>query len=518
MSVIEITNFSQNYGDKKLFENANFVLNKGEKIGVTGVNGAGKSTLLKIITNKVLLDKGTFYINPKFTVKYLDQHAEIKEEITIKQYLQQAYKQLYEVEHELNEVNHQLAAETNDQKLEKLLNKSGDLFEFLQANDFYSIDSNIEKIAAGLGVNAFGLDTSIKKLSGGQRAKVILAKLLLENPDVMILDEPTNFLDVSHIEWLVKFISSSDKSFLVVSHDYNFLNNIATHICDVDNNSITKYTGNVDQAMFIKNERRSQLEKSFEAQQREIKKLEDYIARNKARASTARMAQSRVKRLEKMEVIDPPSEQIKPTFSFSEKPFAGNLMLKVENLVVGYNNKALLKPISFEVNYQDKVAITGFNGVGKSTLLKTVLGIIPKISGHIDIHKNAVTGYYEQENDFHHFEGTPIMYVQNFYPKLNENQVRTALSRCGLNSIHVRKQIAQLSGGEQSKTKICVIALKPCNILVLDEPTNHLDVLAIERLKETINNFNGAVIFVSHDKHFVNEVATKIYNLEDISL
>ena len=517
MSVIEISNFSQNYGDKPLFENTNFVLNKGEKIGITGVNGAGKSTLLKIITKKVLLDKGTFYLNPKFTIKYLDQHAEIKQDMSIKQYLLFAFSELLDAEKQLNEVNHELAQETNPQKLEKLLNKSGDLFEYLQVNDFYSIDSNIEKICAGLGVKAFGLDTSVKKLSGGQRAKVILAKLLLENPDVMILDEPTNFLDVSHIDWLTKFISSSDKSFIVVSHDYSFLNNISTHICDVDSSTINKYTGNVEQAMFIKNERRFQQEKTFERQQREVKKLEDYIAKNKARASTAGMAQSRVKRLEKMDLVNPPAEHVKPTFTFAQKEFASNLVLRVHNLVVGYN-KPLLKPITLEVNKHDRVAISGFNGVGKSTLLKTLLGIIPSISGEFELAKNVVVGYYEQETDFHMFEGTPINYVQNYYPKLNENQVRTALFRCGLNSVHVRKQIKQLSGGEQSKTKLCIITLKPCNLLVLDEPTNHLDSYAIEHLKQELIKFDGTVIFVSHNKQFVADVATKVYNLENKSL
>ncbi len=517
MSVIEITNFSQNYGEKQLFEDANFVLNKGEKIGVTGVNGAGKSTLLKIITGKVLLDKGTLYINPRFTVKYLDQHAEIEQDISIKQYLLQAYQALFAVEKELNEINHQLAVETNEAKLEKLMYRSGDLFEQLQANDFYSIDTNVDKICAGLGVTAFGLDTPVKTLSGGQRAKVILAKILLESPDVMILDEPTNFLDVSHIDWLTKFINNSEKSFLVVSHDYNFLNNIATHICDVDNSEIVKFTGNVDKAMFIKSERRSQLEKSYERQQREIKNLEDYIARNKARASTAGMAQSRVKRLEKMDVIDPPSEHIKPTFSFAEKDFGSNLVLRVEKLLVGYS-KPLLKPITFEVNHKERVAITGFNGVGKSTLLKTILGIIPSLGGSLELHKNVVVGYYEQQNEFQNFNGTAITYVQQFYPKLNENQVRTALSKCGLGSTHVKKQMPQLSGGEQSKAKICVITLKPCNLLVLDEPTNHLDVNAIARLKQAIAEFNGTVVFVSHDKQFVSEVATKVLNLDQISV
>lgn len=517
MGIIEINNFSQNYGDKKLFENANFELNKGEKIGIIGVNGAGKSTLLKIITGSVLLDRGSLYINPKLTLKHLDQHAQINQNVTVKEYLLLAYSHLFQLEKQLNEVNAQLATEGSADRLEKLLYKSGDLFEALQNSDFYSVDTNIDKIAAGLGIVAFGLQTPVNTLSGGQRAKVILAKLLLESPDIMILDEPTNFLDVSHIEWLTKFIVGSDKSFVVVSHDYNFLNNISTHICDVDNNEIVKYSGNVDKANKIKAERRMQLEKSYERQQREIKNLEDYIARNKARAATAGMAQSRAKWLEKMDIINPPSQHIKPTFAFLEKNFMGNRVLEVIDLVVGYD-KPLLKPISFEINFNERVAITGFNGIGKSTLLKTLLGQVKALSGHWELAKSAAVGYYEQENNFENFVGTPINYVSQFYEKLNENQIRTALSRCALGGLHVKKQMSKLSGGEQSKTKICVLTLTPYNVLILDEPTNHLDVLAIEHLKEKLLTFKGTVIFVSHDKQFIADVATKIINLEEIAV
>lgn len=516
MGIIEINNFSQNFGDKTLFEDTSFVLNPNEKIGLTGVNGAGKSTLLKIIMGEVLLDKGTFYKNPRYKVEYLDQHAEVRGEDTIKEYLSGAYKVLFDAEEKLNQINDQLATETNPNKLEMLLNKSGDLFEYLTANNFYAIDSEIEKVAAGLGINAFGLSTKVKTLSGGQRAKVMLAKLLLESPDVMVLDEPTNFLDVNHIDWLTKFINSSDKAFIIVSHDTQFLNNVVTHICDVDNNKINKYVGNYDKCMATKEAKRIQHEKNYEQQQREIKKMEDYIARNKARAATAGMAHSREKMLNRLEIITPPSEQIKPTFSFKYKEFAGNLVLKVENLTVGYNGKPLLKPISFEVENGDRVAITGFNGIGKSTLLKTIIGEVAKISGTSTISRNIIVGYYEQENDFQMFEGTPLNYVSKMYPKLNEKDVRTALSKCGLNSIHCRKQIKQLSGGEQSKIKICTLVLKQCNLLILDEPTNHLDVFAIDRLQEAIAEFKGTVIFVSHSKQFVKDVATKVINLETL--
>lgn len=517
MSIIEITNFSQGFGEKQLFNNTSFVLNKGEKIGLTGVNGAGKSTLLKIIMGEVLLDEGTRYVNNKFNIKYLDQHAEVKGEKNIFEYLKEAYQHLFDTEEKLNKVNEELGTATDNAKIEKLLNQSGDLFEYLTTNNFYSIESEIEKVCAGLGIMELGLDSKVKTLSGGQRAKVMLAKLLLESPDVMVLDEPTNFLDVSHIEWLTKFIKNSEQAFIIVSHDLKFLDDVVTHICDVDNKEISKYTGSYSKMAAVKEEKRRLLEKSYESQQKEIKRLEDYIAKNKARAATAKMAHSREKAIERMDIIDPPSEQMKPTFSFKVKPFMGNLMVKLEKLEVGYK-KPLLQPINLEINYKERVAITGFNGIGKSTLLKTILGKLSPIHGSSTICKNVVVGYYEQENDFRNFEGTPLNYITQFYPKLSDKEIRSALSKCGLNSGHCKKQIKQLSGGEQSKIKICLLILSPCNLLILDEPTNHLDVFAINRLKEAIAEFDGSVIFVSHNKQFVSEVATKVYNLEKMSI
>lgn len=515
MAIIEITELSHNFGDKKILEDTSFSLNNGEKIGLTGVNGAGKSSLLKIIIGELIPDKGQIYINKKYSIGWLDQHAEVNGEDTIKEFLASAYKDLFDKEKKLNQINEELSKTTDQNKMNKLLKQSGDLFEYLIENNFYAIDSDIQKICAGLGITQYGMDTKVRTLSGGQRAKVLLAKLLLTSPDVMVLDEPTNFLDVSHIEWLTKFINSSDKSFIIVSHDSDFINNVSTVICDIDNLKIQRYVGNYEKAMTIKAERRRLYEKAFESQQKEIKRLEDYIARNGVRASTARMAQSRQKKLDKMEKLEKPSEQIKPTFSFKEKAFGGRLMLDVKNLCVGYT-KPLLKPISFEVNYGDILAITGFNGIGKSTLLKTICGIIPKLSGQFELARQVKIGYYEQENNFNHFSGTPIMYINDMFPKLGDKLVRSALSRSGLNSVNQKKQVSLLSGGEQSKIKICALTLTECNLLILDEPTNHLDVFAIDRLKEAIKQFRGAVIFVSHSKEFVKDVATKILDLEKL--
>ena len=517
MSIISITNFSQNFGDKLLFEDTSFMLNPGEKMGLTGVNGAGKSTLIKIIMGQVLVDKGEVYRNSKYKVVCLDQHAEIDMDCTIKEYLAGAYSHLFKLEEKLNKVNERLGVETDPDKLEKLMYESGDLFEQLEAQNFYAIDSEIQKVASGLGVTALGMETPVKTLSGGQRAKTMLAKLLLESPEVMILDEPTNFLDVEHIDWLIKFINSSEKTFLIVSHDVAFLNAVVTVISDVDNFKINRYVGNLDKMNAVKEARREQLEKGYIQQQKEVKKLEDYIARNKARAATAGMARSREKKLEKMDMIVPPSEIIKPTFSFNCKTFQSTVVLKTDKLEVGYS-KPLLKPITMEVRNRERIAITGFNGIGKSTFLKTILGIIPSISGNVEISKNVITGYFEQDNDFREFEGTPLNYVSSVYPKLNERDIRSVLNKCGLNTVHCRKQVKQLSGGEQSKIKLAILVLKPCNLLILDEPTNHLDVQAVDRLQEAILEFDGTVIFVSHSKEFVKNVATRVINLENIAI
>lgn len=515
MSIIEITNFSQNYGDKPLYVNANFVLNNNEKIGITGLNGAGKSTLIKILMGSVLLDEGKMFISNKHKIEYLDQHAEINQDCSIRDYLAGAFANLYNIEKKYNEVNEKMAVETNSNKLEKLFEQSANYFEILDSNNFYSLDSNIDKVSAGLGVNALGMDTNVSTLSGGQRAKVMLAKLLLSNPDVMILDEPTNFLDVSHIDWLSKFIKSSDKAYVIVSHDEKFINSVVTHICDVENGVITKYFGDLNKVRAIKESKAVLQGKQYVNQQKEIKKLEDYIARNKARAATAKMARSRERKLDKMDIINPPKELVKPTFSFKQKEYIGNLMLKVENLEVGYNGKSLLKtPLNFELCKGDRIAIVGFNGIGKSTLLKTLLNKIPAVKGKFIYSRNTIAGYYEQENNFKTFEGTPITYIKNIFPQISERENRAALFRCGLNQEHLRHQVKQLSGGEQSKMKLCELTIAPSNILLLDEPTNHLDFLAIERLEEAMKEYTGAILFVSHNKEFVRNLATKVIDLE----
>ena len=516
MGLLEIKNMDLSFADKVIFKKANFFVNKGDKMGVVGVNGAGKSTLLKILSKDMFFDKGEYSINPNIKVGYLDQHALIDSEKDIMDYLRESYAQIYSADQKLAQIYEKMAFSTSDDELLKLTEQSERLLEFLQNNDFYSLDGKIEKVADGLGITAFGLSTKVKTLSSGQRAKVRLAKLLLEKPDVLLLDEPTNFLDVNHVAWLANFLSNFDGTFVVVSHDEDFLSKVTNCICDIDGLTITRYNEPFLKFVASKQLRFVQQENAYKKQQKTIEKLEDYIARNLARASTTKMAQSRRKQLEKMELIEKPSEHKKPTFLFNYKKLGSEILLKVKNLVIGYDKPLLKSPINLTLKRGDKLAITGFNGIGKSTFLKTISGAIKSLGGEFSYATNVVIGAYEQELIFSDLNQTPLEYIHDEYPKYSERELRGYLARCGLTSKHISEKIKNLSGGEQSKIKICKLMLFPCNILILDEPTNHIDKNAIEQLSFAIKQFEGTVLFVSHDRNFVKQNASKVLSLEDL--
>lgn len=515
MSLIEINNLNLSFKDKKIFNNANFMLNKGDKMGLVGVNGAGKSTLLKIISGDCLADKGKVEINSKIKLGILDQQAQIKSQKTIFDYLKEAFNEFYLSYEKMLSLYEKMAQVTDEFELIKISNETERISNFLQSNNFYGLEAEIEKVADGLGIKDFGLNKIAGNLSGGQRAKVRLAKLLLEKPDVILLDEPTNFLDVNHIEWLEKYLNSFEGSYIVVSHDESFLEQICNCVCDIDDLTISRYNVSYKQFKLDKLVKKEQYEKSYISQQKKIEKLQDFISRNLARASTSNMAKSRQKQLQKMDIIEKPTEHSKPTFLFNYKMIGSKILLEVENLIVGYTNPILPK-INITLLKGEKLAITGFNGIGKSTFLKTLAGKIPAINGNFKFATNIRIGYFEQENHFYDNEITPLQYILSEFPKLTENEARSALSRCGLKSVHLREKIKSLSGGEQSKIKLCYITLTPSNVLILDEPTNHLDKLAIEQLKTAIKKFDGCVLFVSHDPKFVEEVATKTLEMEKL--
>ena len=512
MALLEVEKISHSFGDKILYKNASFELYKGEHMGIVGQNGTGKSTLIKILLKEILADKGTIKWQEKVTIGHLDQYAQVEMEQKIFDYLRTAFLDLYEIERKLNELYQEMSENYSD----TILNRVANYQEVLQKKDFYAIDSTIQKVASGLGINAMGMETYLKDLSGGQKAKVILAKLLLQNPEVLILDEPTNFLDKEHVEWLSEYLQTFEGAFIIVSHDFEFLNKITTCICDIECNTIKKYKGNYSSFLKQKGEKREEYVRQYEAQQKEIKKLEEYIAKNKVRASTAQMAKSREKKLNKMEKLEKPTFVGKPHFQFSNLQTTAQVILEVNGLEVGYYYP-LLPKMKFEVRNGDKMVITGFNGIGKSTLLKTLMGEIKPISGNFKF-SDAIKsiGYYEQELNWEDPEEVPLSMISKEFPKLDQKQVRKHLADCAIKQEHVRQPIATLSGGEQAKVKLCKLVLRPCNILILDEPTNHLDMDTKEELKKALQEFEGTVILVSHEAAFYEDLATRIVNIGDL--
>lgn len=468
MSLLEIEGLTHSFGDNLLYKNASFSLNKGEHIGIVGQNGTGKSTLIKICTEQIIPDNGRIIWQSQVSIGYLDQYAEIEKSLTMRSFLKSAFSRLYQIEKEMTQLYEKAARGHTE-----CLDLAAKYQEQLEIHDFYSIETQIEQVANGLGLLAIGLERPIEQMSGGQRAKVILAKLLLEKPDVLLLDEPTNFLDKEHILWLSDYLSNLENAFMVVSHDYAFLEKIANRICDIDNDTITKYYGTYSEFLRKKTLLREDYVRQYSAQQKEIKKTEEFIRKNIA-GRKSKMARGRRKQLERMEKME-----------------AG-----------------------FTIKGGQKVVITGFNGIGKSTLLKTLIGEIPSMNGHYIFSDQVTIGYFEQDLLWDDTTRTPIQIISDSYPEMVMKEVRKSLARCGISSKHAMQPIGTLSGGEQAKVKMCLLTLKPCNFLILDEPTNHLDVQAKDSLKAALEEFPGTVLLVSHEENFYREWTQKVINIE----
>lgn len=509
MGLLEVKNISYSYGDKVLYKNSSFEVFKGEHIGLVGRNGSGKTTLLNTIRGEVIADEGEIKWQRGINVGYLDQYVSISGELTILEYLKTAFNHLYEIEKKLNSIYEKMATDFSDE----LFEKSTEYQNILENSDFYEIEGNTLKVAGGLGLMAIGLDKPLNKLSGGQKAKVMLAKLLLQKPDMLLMDEPTNFLDKEHVDWLKGYLKSFKGAFIVISHDFEFLDEVTTSIVDIEFETIKKYPGNFSKFLKIKNIQRETYIRQFKSQQKEIKKHEEFIAKNRVRASTAKQAQSRIKLLNKMQKIPPPQESPKPRFRFKCLPIAEEKALIVKGLKVGYQ-KALLPKMDFEIRSREKVVITGFNGIGKSTLLKTLVGEIRAISGWYYFSENTRVAYFEQELLWEDPEISPLEELSNRFPKLPQSELRKNLSLCGLKAEYAFQSLRTLSGGEQAKVKICDIMLRDSNFLILDEPTNHLDADSKAVLKEQLSSWEGAVILVSHEKNFYKDWCDRVINIK----
>ena len=511
MSILNVEHVSHGFGGRQIFEDVSFRLLKGEHVALVGANGEGKSTFLSIITGQMTPDEGKVEWARRVKAGYLDQHAVLQPGQSIRDVLRTAFDDMYKLEAEMLACYDKMESATPEE-MDSMMADVGDIQGILEANGFYDLDARIESVAGGLGLRDIGLDRKVDELSGGQRTKVLLTKLLLENPDILILDEPTNYLDVEHIQWLTGYLQGYENAFILVSHDVPFLNAVTNVIYHVDNYQLNRYKGSYEkfEEMFALKKR--QEEAAYERQQAEIKREEDFIARNKARVATRGMANSRQKKLDKMQVLEKRVEKPKPHFNFTPDRTPSRFVIEAKRLVLGYDS-ALTKPVDLQLERGRKVALRGVNGLGKTTLLKTLLGIIPAYGGKIELGEFVTPGYFEQESTKGN-DNTALEELWNEYPGMTQFEVRAALASCGLTNEHITSKMMVLSGGEAAKVRLCKVMQKPVNLLVLDEPTNHLDVEAKKELKRALMEFKGAILLVSHEPEFYEDWVDSVWNIE----
>ncbi|QDP39850.1 ABC-F family ATP-binding cassette domain-containing protein [Radiobacillus deserti] len=511
MSLLTVSNLSHGFGDRAIFDDVSFRLLQGEHIGLIGANGEGKSTFMNIITGKLEPDAGNISWAKRVRIGYLDQHAVLKQGMTIRDVLRTAFQYLYDMETEMNELFAKMG-EVEPDELEALLEETGQMQDSLTNNDFYTIDAKVEEIANGLGLDEIGLDRDVHELSGGQRTKVLLAKLLLEKPDILLLDEPTNYLDVEHIDWLKNYLLNYDHSFILVSHDIPFLNSVVNLIYHMENQQVTRYPGDYHEFQKVYEMKKQQLESAYKKQQKEIANLKDFVARNKANAATSKMAMSRQKKLDKMDIIELDAEKPKPEFHFKQARTPGRFLFETENLVIGYD-EPLSRPLNLVMERGQKIALSGANGIGKTTLLRSILGEIKPVSGSVQLGEHLQIGYFEQEIKTDS-SNTCIEEVWEEFRHFTQYEVRSALAKCGLTTKHIESKVQVLSGGEKAKVRLCKLINKETNLLVLDEPTNHLDQDAKLELKRALKEYKGSVLLISHEPDFYEGVVTDVWNCE----
>ncbi|NLY09272.1 MAG: ABC-F family ATP-binding cassette domain-containing protein [Tissierellia bacterium] len=512
MSILQVSNLNHSFGGREILKDVNFRLLNGEHVGLVGPNGEGKSSFLNIITGKLQPDVGTIEWAKRVRVGYLDQHTYLQEGMTIKDVLKDAFSYLFDIEKEIEDIYLQMS-DVDEEKMNSLLETVGMLQDMLEHHDFYLIDSKIEEVSKAMGVDKFGLDNPVNDLSGGQRSKVLLCKLLLEKPDILLLDEPTNYLDEEHIEWLRRYLNEYENAFILISHDIGFLNSVINLIYHVENMELNRYVGDYNDFLRLHEEKQRQLEAAYNRQQQEISQLKDFVARNKARVATRNMAMSRQKKLDKMDLIELPREKAKPEFNFENKSAPGRLIFETKDLVIGYD-RPLTRPLNLRMERGQRIAVIGENGLGKTTLIKTLLGLINPISGTIENGQNIELGYFEQE-DTTDGTKTAIDDLWETFPSHTQASIRAMLAKCGLTTANMESQVMVLSGGERAKLRLCKIMNHPTNILILDEPTNHMDPEAKEELKRALREYKGGIFLISHERDFYEEIATTIWQMID---
>jgi ATPase subunit of ABC transporter with duplicated ATPase domains len=509
MSILTVEHLSHGFGDRAIFEDVSFRLLAGEKIALFGANGEGKSTFMNIITGKLMPDEGKIEWAKNVRTGYLDQHAVLDKGMTIGSVLASAFDFLYDMENQMNEIYAKLG-DVEPEAMDKLMAEAGTLQDLLTMHDFYMIDAKVEEVARALGLLDLGLEKDVTELSGGQRTKVLLGKLLLEKPDILLLDEPTNYLDVEHIEWLKRYLQEYENAFILISHDIPFVNSVVNIIYHMENQKLERYVGDYEKFQEVYAVKKAQLEAAYNKQQQEIADLKDFVARNKARVATRNMAMSRQKKLDAMDVIELAAEKPKPEFNFKEARTPSRYIFETKDLVIGYD-EPLSSPLNLSMERGQKIVLTGANGIGKTTLLRSILGLNKPLSGSVEQGDYLEIGYFEQEMD-KNVSTTCLDELWKEFPAYTQYEVRSALAKCGLTTKHIESLVRVLSGGEQAKVRLCKLINRQTNVLLLDEPTNHLDVDAKDELKRALKAYKGSILMVCHEPEFYEGLATDVWD------
>lgn len=511
MSILNVQSLCHGFGDRAIFQDVSFRLLAGEHVGFIGANGEGKSTFMNIVTGSLQPDEGRIEWAKNVRVGYLDQHTVLEKGMTIRDVLKSAFRFLFGLEEKMNQICEYLG-DAGEDEMDRMMEELGEIQDLLAAHDFYIIDAKVEEVGRALGLADIGLTRDVSELSGGQRTKVLLGKLLLEKPDILLLDEPTNYLDEIHIEWLKRYLIEYENAFILISHDIPFLNSVINLIYHVENQQINRYPGNYDKFLEVYEMKKSQLEAAYRKQQQEIDDLKDFVARNKARVATRNMAMSRQKKLDKMEVIELAQEKPKPEFRFKEGRTSGRFIFETNGLVIGYE-EPLSRPLDLTMERGQKIVLTGANGIGKTTLLRSLIGQIPPLSGTVNQGDYQIPGYFEQEVSYDD-NTTCIQEIWKEFPGMTQYEVRSALAKCGLMTKHIESLVRVLSGGEQAKVRLCKLINRETNLLLLDEPTNHLDADAKEELKRALITYKGSILLICHEPEFYEEVVSDVWNCE----
>ena len=519
MIEISLNNIEKNYGIENILKNFNLQIGKGEKIGIVGKNGTGKTTVFKIIKGIEFEDKGEIYISKDSKVGYLEQVPNYDSHSTVNNILNIAFKKEYELMDSLRKMENELSI-LKDEKLDKALKKYGELQQELELIGAYDIEEKFSKVTKGLGIDDEILNSKFNILSGGEKTTVLLGKILLENPDILLLDEPTNHLDMESINWLENFLKDYDGTVVIISHDRYFLDRAVGKIVEFGNGKCRTFHGNYSYYLKEKERLFDEELKKFENQQKEIKTMEESIKRLKDWASRHdnekffKRAFSMEKRLNKIDRLDKPTTDSNMRLKLQAKGRSGQEVIKIRNLSKSFEDKNLFEDLNMDIQYKDKVAIIGKNGTGKTTILKMILQEIKPDSGEMKIGSNVKIGYLEQNISFDD-ENKDILDTFRYDHIMSEDEARKILAKFLFYGEDVFKRVLDLSGGERARLRLCQLMHKNINTLILDEPTNHLDIMSREMLEDTLLEFEGTLIFISHDRYFINKLAKNILELEN---